>query len=632
MSQRWLKWLLEPTQEDVSALRSVLRGAPDMAVIARLARYEWNASGLRLLARAVRAILSDPQQSAAAFDLGYSRVKILMFSHASSQFLIETIIGSGVRNQLLIDVQVVEYEEPESYLAREGAAVRTFDPDLVLLNFDVNAFNLSATLGSEQAAQSTIDFAMNRLARIREAIGTAIGKAVIVQTVNPDPAQSRLSLDRRLIGSHADMVRRLNAAIAVKAQKDGDLLLDVAGLAEQVGLDHWVSRKYWATAKYPFSPDAAALYAYHVCNLAAVLIGKSRRVLVLDLDNTLWGGIVGDDGKDNLLLGSGSAAGESHQDIQRMAKSLQERGVVLCVSSKNEEDIALDAFRNHPEMILKEDDIAVFQINWTDKAANIKALAEKLGLGLNSFVFLDDNPAERARVREALYEVAVPELPKDVSEWLPVFQSACYFEAVTFSKEDAQRFEYYRSNAKRDEEIEKFADHDAFLASLKMQMTIQPFDPAGRTRIAQLIAKSNQFNLTTKRRSESEVAQLETQPDWLTYQVRLSDKFGDNGMICVIIALIGGQTLEIDTWLMSCRVLGRRIEERLLDELVLAAHSKGIETIIGHYIPTTKNAMVRDHYAKLGFSKRSANPDGTSTWSLDVPKYQPKKTAIEIIK
>jgi FkbH-like protein len=353
-------------------------------------------------------------------------------------------------------------------------------------------------------------------------------------------------------------------------------------------------------------------------------------VLVLDLDNTMWGGIVGDDGVEGLVLGTGTPLGETYSALQRMALSYKERGIILCVSSKNDEAIALDAFRHHPEMVLKEEDIVAFRVNWDDKAANIKAIADMIDLGLDSFVFLDDNPAERKRVRDALPSVAVPELPEDPSEWIPVFQAAGYFEQAVFSKEDALRAGFYKANARRAAQLERIGNHDDYLRSLEMTLQVAPFDATGRKRIAQLISKSNQFNLTTRRYSEAEVAAVQSNPDAVTLQARLEDIFGDNGMISAVICLRQERRWEIDTWIMSCRVLGRRVEETILQYLVQQARAAGITELIGRYIPTAKNGLVRDHFEKLGFTRVDAQPSGETTWQLAVGSYSDKDLPMKV--
>ena len=299
------------------------------------------------------------------------------------------------------------------------------------------------------------------------------------------------------------------------------------------------------------------------------------------------------------------------------------------VARRPEATVVLEAFRNHPEMVLREDDIVAFRVNWEDKAANIKAIADTIELGLESFVFLDDNPAERKRVRDALPAVAVPELPDDPSEWLAVFQAAGYFEQTSFSQEDQQRAAFYKANAQRAAQMERIGNHDDYLRSLDMVLSIAPFDTAGRKRIVQLIGKSNQFNLTTKRYGEAEVAEVAADPDALTIQARLVDIFGDNGVISVVICRKVEENWTLDSWIMSCRVLGRRVEEAILQYIVTQARARGIAELVGRYIPTARNGLVRDHYEKLGFTKADER-DGETSWRLDIGGYTDKPVPVRI--
>ena len=297
---------------------------------------------------------------------------------------------------------------------------------------------------------------------------------------------------------------------------------------------------------------------------------------------------------------------------------LRERGIVLAVSSKNHDETARLPFRSHPEMLLRENHFAVFQANWNDKATNITAIANELALGLDAMVFLDDNPAERGLVRRLLPDVAVPELPADPALYARTLLAAGYFEAVTFSAEDRTRAGFYQDNAQRAALHQQAGDVDAYLESLDMTITFLPFDETNRARITQLINKSNQFNLTTRRYTEAEVSAAERDPACYTLQVRLADTFGDNGMISVVICRPAAPaTWEVDTWLMSCRVLGRKVEQAVLAELVAAARRSGIARLVGTYRPTPRNQLVEHHYAKLGFTRQDDAPDGTTTWTLD---------------
>jgi FkbH-like protein len=401
------------------------------------------------------------------------------------------------------------------------------------------------------------------------------------------------------------------------------VVLDVAGLAETVGLARWHCPSQWNMAKLPFADRFVPLYADHVGRLVGALRGKSRRCLILDLDNTVWGGVIGDDGMEGIKLAEGDAVGEAFRSVQAMALELRRRGVVLAVSSKNDDAVARRVLRDHAEMLLREEHIAVFQANWDDKATNIKAVSEQLSLGLDAFVFLDDNPVERGIVRRLLPEVAVPELPSDPAFYARTLAAAGYFESTTFSVEDSQRARFYETNARRVALKESVGGLQAYYDSLDMEITFSPFDKVGRSRIVQLINKSNQFNLTTRRYSEAEVAALEGDRDCLTLQVRLTDVFGDNGMISVVICRPQGQRIwAIDTWLMSCRVLGRNVEAMVLRELVLQARERGITRLVGRYIPSGRNEMVRDHYSKLGFEPG----DEEGTWVRDVDAPEPAAT------
>jgi FkbH-like protein len=625
-----MKWLPQPKASDIDYSRNLSKEDIDVDGLMRLSHLDWDTSGLRRLARSVTRM--RPSFAAGQFlgRFNLQPIRALIFCNATAQHLAETLVGTGIRHGMMLDTMIAEYEEPEVFLARNRESLAAFAPDIAIIATDVHAFALKPTLGDAAAADEAAERAVARLRVVREQLRAVLGTPVIFQTIIPDPEQSRLHVDRLIPGSHKDLVSRANTKIADFVRDSGDLILDVAAIAATVGFDNWASSRHWALAKYQFAPDMAPLYAEHLARLIGLRFGKSRRVLVLDLDNTLWGGIVGDDGKDNLVLGPGSPVGEAHRAIQQMAKSLRERGIVLCVSSKNEESVALDAFRTHPEMVLDEEHIAIFQINWKDKAANLLVLSQFLNLSLESFVFLDDNPAERAQVRFTLPEVAVPELPKDVTEWLGVFQAACYFETTGFTQEDRERGGYYRANAMRAAQLQSSAGQADYLRSLDMEMEIASFDAAGRKRIAQLMTKSNQFNLTTKRYSEADVAAAEVDPTRIALQIRLSDIFGDNGMISVVIADLGQNSLDIETWLMSCRVLGRGVPEAVLDWLVGKARRLGKPFIRGTYIPTKKNMMVADHYRGLGFSLMDQKPDATTYWQLSVASYGDKRPPIRI--
>jgi FkbH-like protein len=628
-----LPWLPRPPRKLRDEIGS-LPADPLAALIAAqsLAQAGLDEAELRLLGRKVRGVLKSASAAlgVAARKQGLVPIHLLILSGSTASHLTDALIGTAIRFGFLLDVTVVEYEEPEPWLDRNRDQLKNNPPDFVLLATDGRMLRLVSPLGDEEAARQAIDAALGRIARIAEVAATATGKPVMLQTLAGDPDASQINMDLGLPGSPRYLTGEFNRRLALQARQASQLLFDVNGLANLVGQAAWSAVRYWYAAKYPFATAMIPLYADHVMRMISAQMGRSRRVLVLDLDNTIWGGIVGDDGVEGLVLGTGTPLGETYSALQRMALSLKERGILLCVSSKNDETIAREAFRHHPEMILREDDIAAFRVNWDDKAANIKAISDTIDLGLDSFVFLDDNPAERKRVRDALPAVAVPELPEDPSEWITVLQAAGYFEQPGFSSEDRLRAGFYQANARRAAQLERIGNHDDYLRSLEMTLSISPFDAAGRKRIAQLIAKSNQFNLTTRRYSEAEVASVTSSPDAVTVQARLQDIFGDNGMISAVICLQLDRRWEIDTWIMSCRVLGRRVEETILQYLVQRARAAGITELIGRYIPTAKNNLVREHFSKLGFTLTDAQPSGETTWRLSVSGYGDKDLPIRI--
>jgi FkbH-like protein len=627
-----LPWLPRPSgkmRDHLAALPAEPMDA--LLFLQSLAQAGWGEADLGLLGRKISRIL---RAAPAEFALevrkhGLTQARILILSASTASHLSDALIGTAIRFKFLLDVAIAEYEEPEPWLERNSSELKANPPDFVLVASDSHMLKLTSPLGDEAAATEMVGAALARIARIAEVASAATGRPVILQTLAGDSDAISFNMDLGLPGSPRFLTDEFNRRLVQQARQDSRLVLDVNALATLVGHSAWSAGRYWFAAKYPFATSMIRLYADNLMRILAAQMGRSRRVLVLDLDNTLWGGIVGDDGIEGLALGSGSALGEAHSALQRMALSLKERGIILCVSSKNDETIALDAFRNHPEMILKEDDIVAFRVNWEDKAANIKAIADGIDLGLDSFVFLDDNPAERKRVRDALPSVAVPELPEDPSEWLGVFQAAGYFEQAAFSKEDQLRAGFYKANALRAAQLERIGDHDEYLRSLGMTLSIAPFDSAGRKRIAQLISKSNQFNLTTRRYSETEIEAMQSDSGVLTLQARLGDIFGDNGMISAVICRQTGQRLEVDTWIMSCRVLGRRVEETILQYLVEQARLRGITEIVGRYIPTAKNGLVRDHFSRLGFVQ-SRSQDGETTWQLAIASYGEKILPLKV--
>lgn len=581
--------------------------------VQRLANHRLDENQLNKLAKAIQKAQAGQRSLAplTPFKLG-------IISNATSHFLVPALVATAARHGIALDCIEADYDQVMQSALSPDSTINRARCDAVLVAVDHHGLPLAPTPGDADAAQRTVDTALAHLNAIRSGLRTHGQALTIVQTV-PRPVETSFgSFEMALPGTPRHLIDELNRAIGRSVPGSEDLLFDVANLAETVGLADWHDTTLWNMAKLPFASSFLPLYADHVCRLIAALRGKSRKCLILDLDNTVWGGVIGDDGLEGIVIGQGDATGEAHLAVQRTALALRERGIVLAVSSKNTDEVARRPFRDHPEMLLKEDHLAVFQANWNDKATNIQAIAQELSLGLDSMVFLDDNPMERDLVRRMLPQVAVPELPADPALYARTLLAAGYFEAIAFSGEDRQRAAMYQDNARRVQLQKAAGDVDAYLASLDMRMTLQPFDETGRSRIAQLINKSNQFNLTTRRYTEADVAAAQQDPAAFSLQVRLADTFGDNGMISVLLCRRTGNDWDIDTWLMSCRVLGRKVEQAVLQELVQQARSRGVTRLVGTYLPTEKNKLVEDHYAKLGFTKLEDLPGGGTRWALDV--------------
>jgi len=547
-------------------------------------------------------------------------IRLGVVSNATTQLIESTLKGSALRFGLALDVVHAEFNQIAQVMFTEPDPFTQQKFDVVLVAIDHHGLPFVPSPGDVRAAEKKLQECLHYLKAIAQAVHCKSKAHVLLQNIAPINQSFAGSYERRLPGTWIWFVNRLNQELDL-LDASYTTVVDIAALAANVGIENWHDPTLWHIAKLPFAQRFNPIYGDWISRILSARLGRSRRCLILDLDNTLWGGVVGDDGLDGIVIGNGNATGEAHLALQKTALELRERGIVLAVSSKNEDSIARSPFRGHPDMILREHHIAVFQANWMDKAANIKAIASILSLGLESMVFVDDNPAERMQVRQALPEVAVPELPNDPALFSRTLIAAGYFESVSFSEEDSKRAAFYQDNAKRAAILSQSTDLNSYLESLEMEATFSPFDQMGVTRITQLINKSNQFNLTTKRYSEAEVRQLIDDPAYFTLQIRLKDSFGDNGMISVIICKLGDITWEIDTWLMSCRVLGRRVEEAALAYLVDHALSSGAKKLKGYYLPTLRNTIVKEHYKKLGFVCVSADAE-SDLWVIDLTKYQ----------
>jgi len=615
-----LSWLQAAPADFSSKLASVTSGSQ----LRMLAQYALSDNQLRKLAKKYKQLA----ETGISLD-PLIKMKIGVISNATTQLMISSLEGSALRHGIGLEVIEAKFNQ----LAQEAFAEKSLFTEhalsMILVATDYRGLPLRPCPGNLFEAENNVRECLSFIKTLIESLRKKTEAQVILQNIVPPVELLSGSFEGRLPGTIPWLIQRLNIELD-QLVADDLFIVDVAALASTVGLSNWHDSTLWNLAKLPFAQSYTPLYADYVCRLVAAKCGKSRRCLILDLDNTLWGGVIGDDGLDGILIGNGNPTGEAYLQLQKVILSLRDRGIVLAVSSKNEDVIARQPFNEHPDMLLREEHIAVFQANWSDKATNIRTIAKTLSLSLESIVFLDDNPVERMQVRRELPEVAVPELPDDPALYARTLIAAGYFEATAFSDEDKKRAKFYNDNAKRVEIFSKSSDMESYLKALEMEISITDFDQIGRSRIVQLISKSNQFNLTTKRYTESDIKKLESNDDYFTRQIRLKDSLGDNGMVSVVICKKNEDNWEIDTWLMSCRVLGRQVEDAVLQDIVKNAQANGVNKIIGCYSPTAKNIIVKDHYKKLGFNKKHENENG-EYWELIVKDYNKKELSFKFI-
>lgn len=427
-----------------------------------------------------------------------------------------------------------------------------------------------------------------------------------------------------------NFISRLNLLFSEYADSHSNFFIhDINYEAASYGLEKWSNPFYWHMYKYAMCVPAIPYVAFNIANIIKSIFGKNKKVLNIDLDNTLWGGIIGDDGADNIEIGQETSLGQTYAEFQDYIRQQKQLGVLLTVNSKNDEKVALSGFER-PDSILKREDFVSFKANWEPKSHNLQATSEELNLLPESFVFVDDNPAEREIVRQQIPGAAVPELTA-VESYIQILDRSGFFEVTNLSDDDIKRNQMYQANEMRRQAQSTYTDYGEYLSSLEMKGTIGKFDPIYISRISQLTNKSNQFNLTTRRYSQTEIEAVASDPMNITLYGKLEDKFGDNGVVSVVIGKREGNTLHIDLWLMSCRVLKRDMEFAMMDELVDKCQKAGITRIMGYYYPTAKNGMVKEFYALQGFTKISEDEEGNTVWEYPVTSQYKKKNKVILV-
>ncbi len=575
---------------------------------------------LRLLA-ASRKLSAAPEKPA---------LRLALLSDAATQQFIPVLRAILDRSGFAADIYEGSFDaiELEAYDAQ--SRLYSFDPDAIVILNATQA--LHASFAKRRTSASVfIDETLKRITTVWSAIQLN-SRATVIQSTFARPRERYFgSYDLKVPESFYSVALSLNAGIAKCAREHkGVLLHDVDGVASLVGRMHFFDDRFWDLSKTFCSLDFLPHVAQSLADVLVAMQGRGIKCVILDLDNTLWGGVIGDDGLAGIALNA-HGEGEGFYRLQLFLRELLRRGIILAVCSKNDEANAVLPFESHPAMVLRREDITVFVANWNDKAENIKAIRENLNIGFDSMLFLDDDPFERNLVRKLLPDVIVPELPADPSEYVRFLSELNLFETTTVSDEDSRRVELYKLEAKRRVTAANYASIDEFLQSLEMRIIVSRFDPFHLPRIAQLIQRSNQFNVTTRRYSEAECARMMEDHSILPLYVKLSDKLGDHGLISVVILQVQGEDLCIRDWLMSCRVLSRGVEQHVMNEIFRYAAKVGATQVIGFYFPTPKNEMVRELYRQFGFSP-VLEADASTKWSLSVQAYQPTKVYIKAVE
>lgn len=533
--------------------------------------------------------------------------------------------------------------EPEFYESEYGMywedamfgneRLNTFSPDLIFIHTSLrNIHSFPEISDSEEEITGKLQAEYGRYEAVWQKLEETWHCPVIQNNFEFPFYRLMGNQDGADIHGRVCYVNELNSRFAEYARAHASFFLnDIQYQSAVFGLDEWSAPAFWHMYKYALCLSAIPWMTHNLANIIKSIFGKNKKSLVLDLDNTLWGGIVGDDGPENLEIGPETNLGQVYAEFQSYVKLLREYGVMLNVASKNEEENAL-AGLNHPAGVLRPSDFILIKANWEPKSRNILEIAGQMNILPDSLVFADDNPAEREIVRQQAAGVTAPEIGRP-EDYIRVLDRGGYFEVTTLSGDDRKRNDMYKANLERALQQAAFADYGEYLRSLKMKGTIRAFEPVYMARIAQLTNKSNQFNLTTKRFTQAQIEQTAADTGFITLYGKLEDRFGDNGVVSVVIAKKDGEKAHIELWLMSCRVLKREMECAMMDALAEKCLESGIHTIYGYYYPTAKNGMVKEFYGQQGFDRVSEDAEGNTVWRYEIKQpWEKKNKVIEVEK
>ena len=558
---------------------------------------------------------------------GFHTLRVALIGDSATQLLAKALRGMSIERSFQMHLFEAAYNQVERQFMDPSSELYEFDADIIVV------FQSTHKLGEYHSGlpiegqASLADERLSFVASICENPSLA-NKKIIYFNYSEIEDTVFGSYANKVTSSLSYQVRKLNFELMNLSQQYPKLFIcDIAGLQNKFGRDFMFAPNVYVSTEMILSVDALPYVASRVMDIICAIKGQFKKCLILDLDNTVWGGVIGDDGLEGIQLGHGLGIGKAFTEFQMWVKKLKQRGIIICVVSKNDEETAKEPFEHHPDMVLKLDDIAVFQANWETKVDNIRTIQRILNIGFDSMVFLDDNPFERNIVRENIPGITVPELPEDPGEYLEYLYSLNLFETASYSQADKDRTKQYQVEAQRVSLQKTFENEADFLKSLDMVSTVSGFTKFNTPRIAQLSQRSNQFNLRTVRYTEADITALAEDPNVIDLSFTLEDKFGDNGLIAVIIMKRqDAETLFVDTWLMSCRVLKRGMENFTLNTMVERARKAGYQRIIGEYLPTTKNKMVEQHYTDLGFQPLAHT--STAQYVLDISQYKMRECFI----
>jgi FkbH-like protein len=549
---------------------------------------------------------------------GCKAISAALLGDCSTQLVTQAIRGYGYESGLNLQILEADFDQIERQIKDRSSELYRSRPEYVFIF--VTAPKLITKFYTTERAK-----------RARFAEGEAARIDALLAQLNANLPGTKIILtnfmeiDDSVFGQYANktsasflhQVRLLNCGLMRLAERTKNLFIcDIANLTAQFGQGASLDNRNRIEGDMPFSLDFLPSAGKAIVDIVQAISGTARKCLALDLDNTVWGGVIGDDGIENIQLGD-LGQGKAFVELQYWAKELKQRGILLAICSKNDENIAKVPFEDHPDMVLSLNDIAIFVANWDSKVDNLNRIKSFLNIGYDSIVFIDDNPYERGIVKHHLPEICVPELPEDPSDYLPYLRRLNLFETASYTEEDGQRTEHFQQELKREQVQNSFTDERGFLQSLDMTGDIRPFDAYNIPRVAQLIQRSNQFNLRTIRYTEEDLTRLSRSSEYLCQAVSVQDRFGSYGLISVVIGEFRRDELFIDTWVMSCRVLKRGVENLVLNELVESASRRGVKRLVGEFIPTRKNALVKDHYRNLGFLENG------DVWMLELDGFEP---------